>query len=304
MRRAAAAALLLATLSGAASAEEALTVCLEEDVPPLSMKRGKEGAGFDLEVARRVAALLGRPLRVQWYETEADPDSQPDRQVNALLSDGKCDLAGGYPLAARALGRPMAERAKLPDFDGARPEDRRRWVALGTLVPTPAYRAGAIGVVMAPGKPAPQFRHLAELQGLRIGVEEKTLPDAIVTHYRGGMLLGTVTHVTAGRPLFEGLARGDYDAVVVELHRYDAWRARHPDSGLTLTEYRHPIAFNFGFVGLSTAAPLVQAAGAAVTRMREAGELPAIAERTGLTYAPPQVPEVTPPLRTAALRDD
>ena len=58
--RVAALAVVFAGLSATASAQESLTVCLEENVPPLSMKRGKQGTGFDLEVARRVAALMGR----------------------------------------------------------------------------------------------------------------------------------------------------------------------------------------------------------------------------------------------------
>ncbi|MFZ4407864.1 MAG: substrate-binding periplasmic protein [Paracraurococcus sp.] len=291
-------------LGPAAQAAEPLGICLEENVPPLSLKRGREATGFDAEVARRVAEQLGRPLRVQWYETKADADSYPDRQVNALLSDGRCDLVGGYPLSARGLGAPPAERAKLPDFAGARPEDRRRWVTLGTLAPSRAYRSAAFGVVLGPARAGLGFRHLDELKGLRLGVEERTLADAILTAYRGGVLLDQVTHVTAGQALFDRLAAGDYDAVLVEIQRWDAWAAGHPDSGLSLAGYRHPIGFNFGFVGLAAAAPLLAAVSDALATLREAGELPALAQRAGLTYAPPRVPEISPPVTIAGLRDD
>ena len=305
MSRRLALALALALATGGAAAQPApLTVCLDAEVPPLSVRRGPEGSGFDLEVARRVAALLGRTLAVQWFETEADPDSYPDRQANALLSDGRCDLVGGYQLSARGLGKPVAEKSRLPDFAGARPEDRRRWVALGTLVPSRAYRSAALGVVLGPARAGLAFDHLAELQGIRLGVEERTLADAILTAYRGGALLDQVTHVVAGKALFERLEAGDYDAVLVEIQRWDAWAARHPGNRLTLAGYRHPIGFNFGFVGLATQAPLLEAVNGALATLREGGELPALAQRSGLTYAAPRTPEITPPIAAAALRDD
>ncbi|MFC7475153.1 substrate-binding periplasmic protein [Dankookia sp. GCM10030260] len=299
---------LALALGGPVAAQPApatpLTVCLDAEVPPLSVRQGQDGGGFDVEVARRVAALLGRPLAVQWFETKADPDSFPDREANALLSDGRCQLVGGYPLTARTIGKPLSERSRLPGFAGARPEDRRRWVNIGTLVPSAAYRAASLGVVLGPAQSGLQFRHLAELQGLRLGVEKRTLPDAILTRYRGGVLFDRVTHVLAGTGLFERLEAGDYDAVLVETQRWDAWAARHPENRLRLAEYRHPVGFNFGFVGLATEAPLLEAVNGAIVRMREAGELPALARQAGLTYAAPLLPEVTPPIAPAALRDD
>lgn len=308
MIRAAAAALLLPGVLAAAPAraEEAaapLVVCLEENLPPLSLRKGEGAEGFDVLVARRVAALLGRPLGVQWFETEADPDSRPDREANALLSDGRCQLVGGFLLSARSLGR-TAERSKLPDFAGARQEDRRRWVALGTLAPAEAYRATALGVVLGPRLAGQPLRHLAELQGARIGVEERTLADAILTTYRGGMLVGQVAHVAAGPALFEGLARGDTDAVLVEVHRWDAWQARHPGQGLVLSGYRHPIGFNFGFVGLGRDAALLAEVSGAVGRMLREGEMPELARQAGLTYVAPRPPGVSPPVTRAALQDD
>jgi hypothetical protein len=37
------------------------------------------------------------------------------------------------------LGRPAVETARLPGFEGAKPDDRRRRVSLGELVPTKPY---------------------------------------------------------------------------------------------------------------------------------------------------------------------
>ena len=297
---------LLALLAaGPALADPApLRVCLDEGIPPLSARRGAVGSGFDLEVARQVAGRLGRPLAVQWFESKADADSFPDREANALLSDGRCQLVGGYPLTADGLGEPRSPRAKLPDFAGARPEDRRRWVTLGALAPSRPYRRAALGLVAGPALAGRPVAHLAELAGLRLGVEERTLADAILTSYRDGMLLDQVRHVVAGPGLFEALARGETDAALVEIHRWDAWRAAHPDTTLTLNGYRHPIGVNAGFVGLAAEAELLTTVDAAIESLRTGDTLPGLAQAAGVTWVPPQAPAVRPPVRLAALRDD
>ena len=83
--------------------------------------------------AQALAKRLGRPLAVQWYESKLDEDASSTIEANALLSDGRCDLVAGYPLVKDALGKPGLETARLPDFAGAQPADRRRRVELGTL---------------------------------------------------------------------------------------------------------------------------------------------------------------------------
>ena len=63
-------ALLAVTLLGAmsipaAADDDTLSVCLNEDLPPLSVHpRGNPGSGFDVDLARAVAKELGRPLRI------------------------------------------------------------------------------------------------------------------------------------------------------------------------------------------------------------------------------------------------
>src|SRR3984957_16605680 len=125
---------LAASARPAAAGGGALRVCLDENIPPYSFHEGKEAGGFDLAVAEAVAKHLGRVLAVQWFETGIDADSSLTLQANALLSDGRCQLIGGYPLFRPALGRPAVETARLPGFEGAKPDDRRRRVALGELV--------------------------------------------------------------------------------------------------------------------------------------------------------------------------
>ena len=121
---------LLATAFMAAPAvadDETLKVCLNEDLPPLSVHhRGKPGAGFDVALAEAVAKELGRPLAIQWFESKLDEDSSPALEANALLSDGRCALIGSYALTKDSLVVPGVKTAKLPDFDGATRDDQSR----------------------------------------------------------------------------------------------------------------------------------------------------------------------------------
>ena len=59
-----------------AGAQEALRVCLNEDLPPLSLHhRGATDSGFDVALAKAVAQKLGRRLEIQWFESKLDEDS-------------------------------------------------------------------------------------------------------------------------------------------------------------------------------------------------------------------------------------
>ena len=114
---------LAAMLAGsvtAAWAADPLSICLDEDRPPLSMHhRGKPDSGFDVLLAQAIADRMGRPLKIQWFESKLDEDSSPQLEANALLSDGRCSLVGGYALTQDSLVVPGMKTARLPDFAGA-----------------------------------------------------------------------------------------------------------------------------------------------------------------------------------------
>lgn len=285
-------------------AEGTLSVCLDK-AASASPSRGDTGVrGFDLAVARALAPRMGRTLAVQWYESETDNDANPDHQMNALLSDGRCQLVLGYPLFAGALGRPRAERSRLPGYDGAKPEDRRRWVRLDELVASRGYRFDPLAVVLGPNVARREIRSLADLKELRLVAEERTLADAVLMTYGGGILIGRIAHVVPGRDLFESMERGDRDATLVELHRFDAYRSRHPNTGLSSPGHYHSIGFNIGAIGLAREAPLMAEVDAAIGDMLAKDELPALARAAGLTYLSPREPNVTATITRAQLSGD
>jgi ABC-type amino acid transport substrate-binding protein len=281
-------------LQGSASrAADALRICLNENAPPYSMHQKTGDAGFDLAVAGALAQRLGRTLAVQWFESKLDSDSSGALEANALLSDGRCQLMGGYPLTEDALVKPGFDAARLPDFDGAKPTDRRRRVALGTLSATKPYHFAPLTIILggsAVGKP---INSLHDLDGVKLGVESGTLSDTILSLYGDGRLIENITHFVPGRgALWPGLERGDFDATLVPLHRFDAYRAAHADTKLKPSGYAYPIGFNIGFAGLARDATLIGEADVALAAMLESGEIAKLAPSAGMTYLPPRAPNI------------
>ncbi|HLJ64102.1 MAG TPA: hypothetical protein VKT70_08360 [Stellaceae bacterium] len=284
---------LAGAIGSSAFAAGTLTVCLEGNTPPYSLKKGEEGAGFDVQVAGELARRLDRTLKIQWFETEQDHDSNPPLDANALLSDGLCDVIAGYPLFADALGKPESATATLPDHDGAKPGDRRRRVKLGTLIPSHPYHFAPLTVVMGPTLAGRPLHGLADLSGTELGAEEGTLSDTILMAYGGTRLANSVTHVVPGHfRLLERLERGDFEAVLIELHRFDAYRALHSDTRLSPSGWYHPLGFNMGFVALDTEARLIEEVNRALADMLDKGSLAPLAEAAGMTYLPPREPQI------------
>ncbi len=280
-------------------------MCLDANVPPWSMYDGAKGGGFDLAVADAVALRVGRKLAVQWFETKPDPDDSTTLAVDALLSDGRCRLVGGYPLVESALGKPGMKSVRMPDFVGARPADRGRSVELGTLVPSQAYHFAALTVVLSGAAAAARITDLASLGGLKLGVEGGTFADAVLMLFDDGRFVNQIAHVIPGRgELLPRLEQGQYDATLVELRRFDAYRATHPGTRLMPSGYYFPIGFNIGFIGLSTDGDLIEQINRAVADMLEEGELPALARTAGVTYLLPHQPNVSPDVTLSELQQD
>jgi ABC-type amino acid transport substrate-binding protein len=294
-RLAALAGILLAlAATGARAAEEPLKICLDEDRPPFSAHhRGKPDTGFDVALAQAIADRLGRPLNIQWFESKLDEDSSPALEANALLSDGRCALVGGYAFTKDSLVAPGLKTARLPDFAGATRDDRRRRVPLGVLAPSAPYIHSPLTIVLGDKARDRKISGVGDLAGLRIAIESGTLGDAILMTFDKGRLIDDITHLVPGRSdLLSALDRGDFDATLLDLGRFDAYRAAHPDSKLTGSGYYYPIGANRGYVGLASDPALIEAVNKALSELQGAGTIPQLAQAAGLTYLPPREPIV------------
>lgn len=290
----AAAAILAATATVARAADDPLKICLDEDRPPLSMHhKGKPDSGFDVLLAQAIAERMGRPLKIQWFESKLDEDSSPQLEANALLSDGRCALVGGYALTTDSLVKPGMKTARLPDFAGATRDDRRRRVALGVLAPSQPYVYSPMTVVLGPKAQGRKIGDIGDLAGLRLAIESGSLGDAILMTFDKGRLIDSITHLVPGRDdLLGALDRGDYDATLIDLARFDAHRAAHPDTTVTASGYYYPIGANRGYVGLAADGGLIDAVDKALAGLAAEGKIAELGKQAGLTYLPPREPAI------------
>lgn len=285
---------ILAARATAAWAADPLSICLDEDRPPLSAHhRGKPDSGFDVLLAQAIADRMGRPLKIQWFESKLDEDSSPQLEANALLSDGRCSLVGGYALTTDSLVVPGMKTARLPDFAGATRDDRRRRVALGVLAPSRPYVYSPMTIVLGPKARERKIDDIGDLAGLRLAIESGSLGDAILMTFDKGRLIDNITHLVPGRDnLLGALDRGDYDATLIDLARFDAHRAAHHDTTITASGYYYPIGANRGYVGLASDPALIEAANNALTDLAAEGKIAEFGKQAGLTYLPPREPAI------------
>jgi ABC-type amino acid transport substrate-binding protein len=282
-----------ATLRAGDTGQTPLRICLNEELPPFSVRTKEGGTGFDFAIAQSLVKRLNRTFAVQWYESKLDEDASATIEANALLSDGRCDLVAGFPLVKDALGKPGLETGRLPDFAGARPADRRRRVTLGSLMATTPYHFAGLAVVLGSRAKDKSIAALADLEGLNLTIEAGTLGDAVLMTFNRGHLVSHIAHVVPGRgELFPRLESGEADATVIPVHRFDAYHLQHPDTKLTLSGYYLPIGFNMGFVGLASDSQLIEQASAAIDAMLKEDEPAALAAPAHMTYLPPRQPYI------------
>jgi ABC-type amino acid transport substrate-binding protein len=274
------------------AADGPLTICLDENLPPLSAHRGgKPDSGFDVALAQAIADRLGRPLRIQWFESKLDEDSSPALEANALLSDGRCALVGGYAFTPDALTVPGVKTAKLPDFEGATRDDRRRRVPLGGLAASRPYMYSPLTVVLGPKAKDRKIAGVNDLAGLRIAIESGTVADAILMTFDNGRLIDDITHLVPGRSdLLGAIEHGEFDATLLDLRRFDAHRAAHPDTRLAASGYYHSVGTNRGYVALAADPALLEAINKALSDLQRTGTLAQLGQAAGLTYLAPREP--------------
>lgn len=285
---------MLAAPATVAWAADPLSICLDEDRPPLSAHhKGKPDSGFDVMLAQAIAERMGRPLKIQWFESKLDEDSSPQLEANALLSDGRCTLVGGYALTTDSLVKPGLKTARLPDFGGATRDDRRRRVELGVLAPTRPYIYSPMTVVLGPKARERKISDIGDLAGLRLAIESGSLGDAILMTFDRGRLIDDITHLVPARDdLLGALDRGDYDATLIDLARFDAHRTAHSDTAISASGYYYPIGANRGYVGLGGDAALIEAVNKALTDLAAEGKIAEFGKQAGLTYLPPREPAI------------
>lgn len=199
----------------------------------------------------------------------------------------------GVVLAAQAANAQDMKTARLPDFAGATRDDRRRRVALGVLAPSQPYVYSPMTILLGPKVQGRKIGDIGDLAGLRLAIESGSLGDAILMTFDKGRLIDSITHLVPGRDdLLGALQRGDYDATLIDLARFDAYRAAHPDTAVTASGYYYPIGANRGYVGLAGNGELMDAVNKALAELAAEGKIAELGKQAGLTYLPPREPAI------------
>jgi ABC-type amino acid transport substrate-binding protein len=161
------------------------------------------------------------------------------------------------------------------------------------LAPSRPYIYSPLTIVLGPKAHDRRIGGVGDLAGLRIGTESGTVADAILMTFGNGRLIDDITHLVPGRDdLLGALERGDFDTTLLDLRRFDAYRAAHPDTRLAASGYFYPIGANRGYVGLADDPALLAAVDKALSDLQAAGTITELGQAAGLTYLPPREPAI------------
>ena len=270
-----------------------LTACLAKNGGVMSSRRAKGGAGLDYEVAAALATEMGVPLEVRWFESEQEEESSPIRETYALLAYEVCDIVPGFALYETSLSAFYKTRAALPRWDD-KPEHlgREFQVDLEPISVTDPYVRMEMGVVYRTPEFERDIEKIADLEGLKLGVEQGTLAGVLTLRQgTNAMAQGAVT-LNPGPDFLWEMEQGAFDAALVTIGAYDFHKKQNFISTLVLDEYRHPLGFNISIAMLTRKKAMRDVFDPAIARMRDDGTLAKLAEKSGLTYADPRKPWV------------
>lgn len=281
-----------------------LRVCLAENGGAMSYSRGKRSGGLDLAIGAMIAEKLGVAFKVTWFESEAEEESNPVDELNALMTHGLCAMSPSFPLYAPALEQGPGKTSMLPDYRGKPREERGLHIKLGRLIASRPYRASPLVVVLGPHAGKTEIQSLKDLTGMRLIAEEGTLPGAIALNYGAGALRDKLTLVPPGRATLRRLEANEFEAAFVELEKYDGYRLRKRDTKLSLASYQHSIMFNMGFVALEKNRALIAAVDAVLKDALADGRIAALAKENQVSYRAPASPDIRGPIRPIDLARD
>ncbi len=148
-------------------------------------------------------------------------------------------------------------------------------------------------VVLGPKARERKIAGIGDLAGLRLVIESGSLGDAILMTFEKGRLIDNITHLVPGRSdMLGALNKGEFDATLLDLARFDAHRAAHPDTAITASGYYYPIGANRGYVGLTTDQALLTAVNKALKWLAAEGKIAEFGKQAGLSYLPPREPAI------------
>jgi len=270
-----------------------LTACLAKNGGVMSSRRSRGGAGMDYEVARALADRMGLAFEVEWFESEQDEESTPVRENYAMLAYGVCDIVPGFALYETSLSAFYKTRAALPRWDN-RPQHlgREFQVDLEPISLSDPYARMEMGVVYRTAEFDRALTEIADLSGLRVGVEQGTLSGVLTMRQGTDEMAAQAVTLNPGADFLWRMEQGEFDAALVSVGAYDFHKKQNAVSTLFLDEYRHPIGFNLSVAMLKRNRDLLDRIDPALHAMMDDGTMAALARKSKHTYSAPRKPWV------------
>jgi mono/diheme cytochrome c family protein len=270
-----------------------LTACLAKNGGVMSSRRAKGGAGMDYEVAAALADRMDLSLVVEWFESEQEEESTPVREAYAMLAYGVCDIYPGFALYETSLSAFFKTRAALPRWDN-RPTflGREFQVDLEPISVSAPYARMEMGVVYRTPEFERDIQTIADMEGLRIGVEEGTLAGVLTLRQGTDKMVTEANTLIPGPNFLWRMEQGEFDAALITVGAYDFHKKQNFVSTLVLDDYRHPIGFNLSIAMLRRNRGLLGQIDPMIQAMIDDGMMAALAVKSKHTYSPPRKPWV------------
>lgn len=285
------------------------TVCLPRNAGVIAGRRLTGGSGFDFDISQKLAAAMGRPLQVIWYENELQEESDPVKETYAMLAYGLCDAVPGHPRYAPAVGTQDFDRAALPrwlgmsqeiDTDtGAFKDQLVGFVDVHPVAVTNGYMRSEIGLVYRDGTPEPGG--LDDLGDRSLHVQQGTLSGVIaMMQTEAAARSGITTHNPSAGFLWE-VESGEATLAIVDVVAFDSHLKSNPFTPLRLAQWRHPIGMDIGFAVLKDQQNLIDDLNGAISEL-DPSDIEHIAIEAGLSYSLPRKSDLMPALTMQMLR--
>ncbi len=299
MRRAALGTALaaLAAASAVAADPAALRTCVAQESAPYSSLDDGQPRGFDVELLTSMSRRMGRALELVWFEGRYDREGNLSLDARALLAARACDIVAGIPLYEPQLAPMLADKARTPDYPGAKPLRQRPYQALVPVIGGGAYRATAMVLVARGGS---TLRSLADAQGHTIAVRAGSMASLALGAWRSGVLATSIKGYNVREDVLAAVEAGEAELALVDVALWDRYRSRVPATRLAPTGFEHPVKINIGVLVRQDDAGLMTELTRALAdeiAARQAAE-PAPIDRA--TWVRPVLPAVRPAL---SLRD-
>lgn len=273
-------------------ADGTLRVCLARNGGAMSGRRSTGGTGLDYAIALGVAERLGLDLEVKWFEAEQDELQDPVPEAYAMLALDLCDLVPAHPLMPGTTGAPPRARAAAPLFPVKNPitdmPQRPPHVDLRPAEATIPYMRTQLALVVAPGIDPASVRSLADLTGLRVGIEQGTVAEAILRRQAPSGALDKAATFNPGATFLWQMEKGQFDVALVDVAAFDFHRRQNRITKLRLTPYRHAFSVNIAMLGLAERADLIATVSATIATMLDDGAIRSIAEAEKVHWVKPR----------------